>query len=168
MTLNGQVAVVTGASRGIGRGIADVLAQAGMRVYGTGRTVMASALDASVIRVECDGTDSAAVDALFDRVQQEAGLLANRCGVLAGWPVGTLTEPPGKPWLPRPGLAKRQPGRDGIIATATSLRAPRPRRIFPLHRHRATRALTPLIGYDQLKQRGQVSPGAKLPCEGRR
>jgi NAD(P)-dependent dehydrogenase (short-subunit alcohol dehydrogenase family) len=70
-----QVAIVTGASRGIGRGIADVLAQAGMRVFGTGRSVMGAALDPAVTRVECDSTDSAAVDALFDRVQQETGRL---------------------------------------------------------------------------------------------
>jgi dehydrogenase/reductase SDR family protein 1 len=75
MTQPGPVAVVTGASRGIGRGIADVLVQAGMRVYGTGRTVMNAALDSAVTRVECDGTDPAAVDRLFDRVHQDAGRL---------------------------------------------------------------------------------------------
>ena len=33
------VAVVTGASRGAGRGIATALAARGWRVYGTGRTI---------------------------------------------------------------------------------------------------------------------------------
>jgi len=37
--LDGKVAVVTGASRGIGRGIALVLAEQGAKVYVTGRTV---------------------------------------------------------------------------------------------------------------------------------
>lgn len=37
--LNGKVALVTGASRGIGKGIARVLGQEGMTVYVTGRTV---------------------------------------------------------------------------------------------------------------------------------
>lgn len=37
MTMKGQVCVVTGASRGIGRGIALQLCQAGATVYITGR-----------------------------------------------------------------------------------------------------------------------------------
>jgi NAD(P)-dependent dehydrogenase (short-subunit alcohol dehydrogenase family) len=37
--LSGKVAVVTGASRGIGRGIAIALAAEGATVYVTGRTV---------------------------------------------------------------------------------------------------------------------------------
>jgi dehydrogenase/reductase SDR family member 1 len=73
--LQEQVAVVTGASRGLGRGIADVLAQAGVRVYGTGRTVMRATLDPAVVRVECDGTDPVAVDGLFDRVHRDTGRL---------------------------------------------------------------------------------------------
>src|SRR6188474_3887332 len=37
--LNGKVAVVTGASRGVGRGVALALGEAGATVYVTGRTV---------------------------------------------------------------------------------------------------------------------------------
>jgi dehydrogenase/reductase SDR family protein 1 len=37
--LSGQVAVVTGASRGIGKGIALELGSAGAKVYVTGRTI---------------------------------------------------------------------------------------------------------------------------------
>ncbi|NDJ55055.1 MAG: SDR family NAD(P)-dependent oxidoreductase [Chloroflexi bacterium] len=44
--LEGQVAVVTGASRGIGRGAALALAAAGARVYVTGRSAEASIADA--------------------------------------------------------------------------------------------------------------------------
>ena len=51
------VALVTGASSGVGRGIADALAQAGMRVSATGRTIARADLPAEVERVACDHTD---------------------------------------------------------------------------------------------------------------
>ena len=73
--LDGQVAVVTGASRGVGRGIATALADAGARVYATGRTVQAADLPAGVERVTCDHTDDAAVERLFERVAAESGRL---------------------------------------------------------------------------------------------
>jgi NAD(P)-dependent dehydrogenase (short-subunit alcohol dehydrogenase family) len=71
--LSGQVALVTGASRGVGRGVADALARASAQVYATGRTVMDTTLDPAVVRVMCDHTDPASVDALFDRIQTERG-----------------------------------------------------------------------------------------------
>ena len=42
MTLEGRVSLVTGASRGIGKGIALQLAKAGNTVYLTGRTLKSS------------------------------------------------------------------------------------------------------------------------------
>ncbi|WP_396918509.1 SDR family NAD(P)-dependent oxidoreductase [Mycolicibacterium sp.] len=67
------VAVVTGASRGAGRGIAAALLADGWRVYGTGRTV--TDLGERGIAVQLDHSDDAAVGALFERVGTEAGRL---------------------------------------------------------------------------------------------
>lgn len=77
------VAVVTGASKGLGRGIARALGGAGMTVYLTGRDLpqldsAATEVDAAGgkgIAVVCDHSDDAQVKALFDRVAREAGRL---------------------------------------------------------------------------------------------
>jgi NAD(P)-dependent dehydrogenase (short-subunit alcohol dehydrogenase family) len=68
-----HVAVVTGASRGAGRGIATALLGAGWRVYLTGRTVTDTG-DGG-IPVVVDHRDDAEVAALFDRVGDECGAL---------------------------------------------------------------------------------------------
>ena len=68
-----RVAIVTGASRGVGRGIAAALDDAGMRVYATGRTIARATLPDRVLRVACDHSDDAAVEELFARVEREAG-----------------------------------------------------------------------------------------------
>ena len=91
--LTGTVAVVTGASRGVGRGIAVELGAAGATVYVTGRSVAgeptteglpgtvddtAAAVTArggEGIAVRCDHTVDADVEALFDRVAAERGRL---------------------------------------------------------------------------------------------
>ena len=81
------VAVVTGASRGAGRGIASALLEAGWRVYLTGRTI-ADAFNgpAGGIPVTVDHRDDAQVAALFERVARECGrldLLVNNAAVLS-------------------------------------------------------------------------------------
>jgi NAD(P)-dependent dehydrogenase (short-subunit alcohol dehydrogenase family) len=72
-----RTAVVTGATRGAGRGIATALLSAGWRVYLTGRTFTdASTNDAAGgIAVPLDHRDDAAVGALFARVAHECGTL---------------------------------------------------------------------------------------------
>ncbi|WP_319445515.1 MULTISPECIES: SDR family NAD(P)-dependent oxidoreductase [unclassified Mycobacterium] len=91
------VAVVTGASRGAGRGIAAALLEAGWLVYLTGRTV--TDVGARGIAVRVDHRDDAAVAALFERVAAERGrldLLVNNAAVIHD----KLTSP--KPFWDKP------------------------------------------------------------------
>jgi dehydrogenase/reductase SDR family member 1 len=76
-SLAGQppVALVTGGSRGVGRGIAEVLVQAGITVYVTGRSVAGADLPAEAIRVPCDHADDTQVAAAFERINAEQGRL---------------------------------------------------------------------------------------------
>ena len=73
--LNGKTALVTGASRGIGRGIAAAMSDAGARVYATGRTIANAALPDAVTRITCDHTRDDEVARVFDRIGNEAGRL---------------------------------------------------------------------------------------------
>jgi dehydrogenase/reductase SDR family member 1 len=70
--LAGKVAVVTGASRGVGRGIARVLGEHGARVYATGRSEAdLQSIGGRVAAVRCDHRDDAQVEAAFERILGE-------------------------------------------------------------------------------------------------
>jgi NAD(P)-dependent dehydrogenase (short-subunit alcohol dehydrogenase family) len=69
------VAVVTGASRGVGRGVAAALADAGWTVFATGRSITSAALPDTVVRIPCDHLDDAQTAAAFDRVAAESSRL---------------------------------------------------------------------------------------------
>jgi len=66
----GRVALITGASRGIGAAIAETLRDSGYRVAGFARS---DAAPAGVLGVACDITDPQAVDAGFATVEAELG-----------------------------------------------------------------------------------------------
>ena len=88
-SLDGKVAVVTGASRGVGKGVALGLGEAGATVYITGRTVEEGKTDlpgtiqqtadevtklgGKGIPVRCDHRNDHEVEALFQRVADEQG-----------------------------------------------------------------------------------------------
>lgn len=68
-TVQMPTALVTGASRGVGRGIAIALADAGYSVFATGRSIDTAQLPASVARIPCDHLDDRQTAAAF----QQAG-----------------------------------------------------------------------------------------------
>jgi NAD(P)-dependent dehydrogenase (short-subunit alcohol dehydrogenase family) len=73
--LSEQVALVTGASRGVGRGVALGLAAAGARVFGTGRSIAHADLSPDIKRIPCDHTDDQAVAGAFRQIEESAGRL---------------------------------------------------------------------------------------------
>ena len=88
--LDGQVALVTGASRGIGRAIAIELARAGARVAVTARTAERAAEAASHLPGEghagflCEVSDEASVDGMVRAVEEGLGpleIVVNNAGV---------------------------------------------------------------------------------------
>ena len=89
--LNGKIAVVTGASRGVGKGVALGLGEGGATVYVTGRTIQegqsdlpgtiqmtadeVTRLGGKGIPVRCDHRNDDEVAAVFKRISDEQGQL---------------------------------------------------------------------------------------------
>lgn len=100
--LDGQVALVAGATRGAGRGIARGLAEAGALVYCTGRSVpgnpspyarpetidetagMIASAGGQAVSVRVDHTNEAEVEALFDRIMRDTGRIDVVVNSIAG------------------------------------------------------------------------------------
>ncbi len=88
--LTGQVALVTGASRGIGRAIAAALAKQGAKVIGTATSEAGAAAISEYLAdggkgVVLDVNDAARAVALIDEIQKEFGaavtILVNNAGI---------------------------------------------------------------------------------------
>jgi 3-oxoacyl-[acyl-carrier protein] reductase len=90
VTLEGRVALVTGATRGIGRAIALALARSGARVVGTATTDEGAASIGDALRefagvgVRLDVRDSAAIETTLKDVESRHGtiaILVNNAGI---------------------------------------------------------------------------------------
>jgi 3-oxoacyl-[acyl-carrier protein] reductase len=88
MRFEGKVVVVTGASRGIGRGIAEAFASEGAQVACVATTLANAEATASALHAarpyQCDVSDETSVDALFKAIEAELGtpsVLVNNAGI---------------------------------------------------------------------------------------
>ncbi|SHH22252.1 3-oxoacyl-ACP reductase FabG [Ferrimonas marina] len=89
LDLSGKVALVTGASRGIGKAIALQLVAAGAKVIGTATSERGAAAIAEYLGEHGNGmvlnvTEQASIDGLFERIKAEYGdidILVNNAGI---------------------------------------------------------------------------------------
>lgn len=95
MTDRKPLAVVTGASRGIGRVIAELLESRGYRVIGTSRREPETLGTSGVEMMRCDVTKPADVELLFGKIRQQHGrlhVLVNNAAIAGGAAFGSDAE----------------------------------------------------------------------------
>lgn len=98
--LEGKTAIVTGASRGIGVGIAQVLAEQGMKLVLAARTQEAgeslrdklAGRGAEVVWVTADLTDTDAAARVFEACREAPYLLVNNAAILTPKPTKSILE----------------------------------------------------------------------------
>ena len=117
--LQGKIAVVTGASRGAGRGIAFQLGSAGATVYVTGRSVKGAVTDnrsetieetaddvtargGKGIAVRCDHTSDNDVRELFEQISREQGRIDLLVNSVFGGSESSLPTADGRRFWERP------------------------------------------------------------------
>lgn len=117
--LQGKIAVVTGASRGAGRGIAFELGSAGATVYVTGRSVKGATTDnrsetieetadgvtsrgGKGIAIRCDHTSDIDVRNLFEQIEREHGRIDILVNSVFGGSESSLPSGEGRHFWERP------------------------------------------------------------------
>lgn len=117
--LQGKIAVVTGASRGAGRGIALELGSAGATVYVTGRSVKGATTDnrpetieetadgvtslgGRGIAIQCDHTNNNDVRSLFEQIEREHGRIDILVNSVFGGSESSLPSGDGRRFWERP------------------------------------------------------------------
>lgn len=100
MILQGQVAIVTGASRGIGKAIAEEMASQGACVYGVSKSGkieshLSESTAGTIIPVAQDITDIEQAKKLFMQIQKERGqidILVNNAGIMQDALIGMISD----------------------------------------------------------------------------
>lgn len=102
-SLDGQTAVVTGGNRGIGRAIAQALAEVGANVVVANRNVesgeeaateIADATGSDTLALECDVTDEDGVEAMIEATVERFGgvdVLVNNAGIVVHEAIETMS-----------------------------------------------------------------------------
>ena len=70
-----RTALVTGASRGVGRGVVLSLAATGFKVFATGRSIGQASFPEGVIRIPCDHTRTEETDTVFRQIAAQVDTL---------------------------------------------------------------------------------------------